>query len=103
MDQWPENDFRIHVGNLGPEVDDKMLHEAFNVFPTLAHWRVIKDKRYDTSKGYGFVSFLDPREGLKALKAMNGKYIGSRPVKVTKSTHEKRAVASAGHHGGKKR
>lgn len=101
MSDWPDNDFRIHVGNLGPDVDDRMLHEAFVIFPTLAHWRVITDKRYDKSKGYGFVSFLDPREGVKALKAMNGKYIGSRAVKVTKSTHEKRSYESNTH--GKKR
>lgn len=91
MSEWPENDFRIYVGNLGKEVDDKTLYEAFKKYPTLAHWKVIRDKRDDTPKGFGFVSFLDPREGVKALKEMNNKYIGQRPCKLTKSTHDKRS------------
>lgn len=91
MADWPENDFRIYVGNLGEEVDDKTLHDAFSSFPSLARWRVVRDKKYDLTKGFGFVSFLDPREGVKALKTMNGRYIGSRPCKLTKSTHDKRA------------
>ena len=93
--EWPENDFRIHVGNLGKEVDDKTLHDAFQKYPTLAHWKVIRDRRTDASRGYGFVSFLDPREGLKALKEMNTKYIGQRPCKLTKSTHDKRDYDSS--------
>lgn len=88
--EWPENDFRLHVGNLGNEVDDKTLHDAFQKYPSLAHWKVIKDKKYDTHKGYGFISFTDPRDGVRALKEMNGKYVGQRPCKLSKSTHDKR-------------
>ena len=36
------------------------------------------------------MSFLDPFEGLKALREMNGKYIGSRPVKLKKSDWKQR-------------
>lgn len=90
MADWPENDFRIHVGNLGNDVNDTILYEAFKKYPTLAHWKIVRDKKYDLSKGYGFVSFLDPREGVKALKEMNNKYIGQRPCKLTKSTYDKR-------------
>jgi RNA recognition motif-containing protein len=88
--EWPENDFRIHIGNLGPEVDDKVLHDAFKKYSTLAHWKVIRDKKYDLSKGFGFLSFLDPREGVKVLKEMNNKYVGQRPCKLQKSAHDKR-------------
>ena len=40
--------------------------------------------------GYGFVSFNDPIEGAKALREMNGKYIGNRPVKLRRSNWEER-------------
>lgn len=102
MADWPDNDFRIYVGNLGEEVDDKMLREAFDSFPTLARARVVRDKKYDLTKGFGFVSFLDPREGVKAMKAMNGRYIGQRPCKLSKSTHDKRAYTGPGHHKNKR-
>ncbi len=45
---------------------------------------MLREKQTGKSRGYGFVSFLDPFEGLKALREMNGRYIGSRPVKLKK-------------------
>ncbi len=43
------------------------------------------------SAGYGFVSFGDNLEGAKALKEMNGRYVGNRPCKLSKSTWDVRA------------
>ena len=40
--------------------------------------------------GYGFVRFTDPIEGAKALREMDGKYIGNRPCKLRKSTWDER-------------
>ena len=51
---------------------------------------MLREKQTGKSRGYGFVSFLDPFEGLKALREMNGKYIGSRPVKLKKSDWKER-------------
>ena len=45
--------------------------------------------------GYGFVSFSDAVEGAKALREMNGKYIGNRPCKLRKSTWEERTPNNA--------
>ena len=36
--------------------------------------------------GFGFVSFSDAAEGAKALREMDGKYIGNRPCKLRKSS-----------------
>lgn len=56
--------------------------------------KVVVDKRIGKSKGYGFVSLKDPKDFLNALKEMNNKYIGNRPVKVTKSSWKDRALDS---------
>ena len=45
--------------------------------------------------GYGFVSFSDAVEGAKALREMNGKYIGNRPCKLRKSSWEERTPTNA--------
>ena len=52
--------------------------------------QVVKDKRTKKTKGYGFVSFMDSKDFAKALKEMNGKYIGNRPCKLRKSTWDER-------------
>lgn len=39
---------------------------------------------------YGFVSLLDITEGVRAIKEMDGRYIGNRPCKLSRSTWEER-------------
>jgi len=87
---WPENDFRIFVGDLGNEVTDDMLRLAFQRYTSLQKVKVIRDKKTTKSRGFGFVSFGDPHDFIKALREMNGKYIGNRPCKLRKSSWEKR-------------
>jgi len=82
---WPKDDFRIFAGNLGNDVTDDSLKLAFSKYKTCSMARVVRDKRTGKSKGYGFVSFLDAHDFVKALKEMNGKYICNRPCKLTKS------------------
>lgn len=89
---WDPNDFRVFVGDLGPECTDQLLIGAFSKYPSFQRARVIKDKLTGKNRGYGFVSFKDPHDGVRALTEMNGKYIGNRPIKLRKSTWQERAV-----------
>ncbi|EWS72876.1 RNA-binding protein 42 (RBM42)-like RNA recognition motif protein (macronuclear) [Tetrahymena thermophila SB210] len=91
MGSWAENDYRVFCGNLGNEVTDDVLANSFKKYPSFCKARVVRDKRSQKTKGYGFVSFLDPQDFLKAMKEMNGKYVGNRPVKLMKSEWEKRS------------
>ncbi|XP_015875575.2 uncharacterized protein LOC107412328 isoform X2 [Ziziphus jujuba] len=68
--EWPENDYRLFCGDLGNEV--------------------VRDKRTGKTKGYGFVSFANPSDLAAALKEMNGKYVGNRPIKLRKSNWRER-------------
>jgi hypothetical protein len=38
--EWPENDFRIFVGDLGNEVNDEALSKAFSRYPSFAKAKV---------------------------------------------------------------
>ena len=49
--------------------------------------------------GFGFASFGDPIEGAKALREMDGKYIGNRPCKLRKSSWQVNNLASVAHLG----
>lgn len=95
------------MGDLGPEVTDQMLHQAFAPFGSLSKTRVVRDRKSNKSKGFGFVGFREPQDFLKAIREMNGrhelhhlgyclgKYIGSRPVKLKKSTWTDRIASDS--------
>ncbi|XP_008802148.1 RNA-binding protein 42-like [Phoenix dactylifera] len=87
---WPENDFRLFCGDLGNEVNDDVLTKAFARFQSFNMARVVRDKRTGKTKGYGFVSFSNASDLTAALKEMNGKYVGNRPIKLRKSTWKDR-------------
>ncbi|KAM3613632.1 uncharacterized protein V6R79_002796 [Siganus canaliculatus] len=83
--EWDTDDFRIFCGDLGNEVNDDILARAFSRYPSFLKAKVVRDKRTGKTKGYGFVSFKDPNDYVRAMREMNGKYVGSRPIKLRKS------------------
>lgn len=68
------DDFRIFCGDLGNDVTDEVLTRAFNKYPSFQRARVIRDKRSNKTKGFGFVSYKDPQDFIRAMKEMNGEY-----------------------------
>ena len=90
--EWDPAHFRIFVGNLAGEVTDESLLKAFSRWPSAHKAKVIRDKRTTKSKGFGFVSFTDGDDYFQAAREMQGKYIGSHPVLIRRSTTEIKAV-----------
>lgn len=87
---WDSNDYRIFCGDLGNEVNDDLLHKAFSKYSSLDKVKVIRDKFSLKSRGYGFVSFKNCDDFIAAMREMNGKYVGNRPIKLRKSTWKDR-------------
>ncbi|KAI0244010.1 RNA-binding protein 42, partial [Massospora cicadina] len=71
LTDWDPNDFRLFAGDLGNEVNDETLRRAFEKYPGFIKAKVVRDKRTDKSKGYGFISFSDAGDFVKAWKEMN--------------------------------
>ncbi|KAM7382339.1 hypothetical protein PAMP_002076 [Pampus punctatissimus] len=90
--EWDTDDFRIFCGDLGNEVNDDILARAFSRYPSFLKAKVVRDKRTGKTKGYGFVSFKDPNDYVRAMREMNGKYVGSRPIKLRKSMWKDRNI-----------
>ena len=67
------DDFRVFCGDLGNEVTDEILARTFSKYPSLLKAKVVRDKKTNKSKGYGFLSFKDPNDFVKAMREMNGK------------------------------
>ncbi|KAH0673479.1 hypothetical protein KY284_024566 [Solanum tuberosum] len=62
------DDFRLFCGNRGNEVNDDVLSKTFSRFPN-----------------FNMARFFQPSDLVVALKEMNGKYVGNRPVQLRKS------------------
>ncbi|XP_075244218.1 uncharacterized protein LOC142338377 [Convolutriloba macropyga] len=89
---WDLSDFRVFCGDLGNEVTDEHLRRAFSNYPSLQKVKVVRDKRTNKTKGYGFLSFSDSNDYVRAMKEMNGKYVGNRPIKLRKSSWQERDI-----------
>ena len=95
LDEWPENDFRMFCGDLGNEVTDEILANAFRKYPTFQKARVLRDKRTGKTKGYGFISFKEADDYIKSMREMNGKYVGNRPIRLKKSNWKDRNIENS--------
>ncbi|KAG8320882.1 RNA-binding protein 42 [Homalodisca vitripennis] len=71
--EWEEDDFRLFCGDLGNDVTDEVLTRAFSKYTSFLKAKVVRDKRTNKTKGFGFVSFKDPQDFIRATKEMNGK------------------------------
>lgn len=66
------DDFRLFCGDLGNDVTDEVLTRAFSKYSSFLKAKVVRDKRTNKTKGFGFVSFKDPQDFIRATKEMNG-------------------------------
>jgi RNA recognition motif-containing protein len=73
-------------------VTDEVLVRTFSRYPSFVRAKVIRDKKSNKTKGFGFVSFKDPSDFTRAMKELNGKYVGSRPIKLRKSNWKDRNI-----------
>ncbi|GAA5876846.1 hypothetical protein JCM3774_000790 [Rhodotorula dairenensis] len=90
--EWDPAHFRLFIGDLDPAISDDAFRSAFSRFPSFVKSKVVRDKYTNKGKGYGFVSYSDPEDFLKAWKEMNGKYVGTRPVTIKKANAGVKAV-----------
>lgn len=109
--------FRLFIGDLDPAISDDLFQQAFAKWPSFVKSKVVRDKYTNKGKGFGFVSYSDPEDFLKAWKEMNGtwrralplipppeptpsaratptgKYVGTRPVTIKKATSGVQSVS----------
>jgi RNA recognition motif-containing protein len=62
----------LFCGDLGNEVTDESLARAFQKYPSFLKAKVIRDRRTSKTRGYGFVSFKNSEDFIKAMREMNG-------------------------------
>ncbi len=75
----------IYVGNLPYGIGDEDLKTLFTEFGEVETAKVIKDRYSGQSKGFGFVEMPSNSDADKAIKALNGKRMNDRNLKVNQA------------------
>jgi splicing factor 3B subunit 4 len=73
----------IFVGNLDPEIDEKALYDVFGSFGVIVNTPKVMREDTGISKGYAFLGYDSFDSSDAAIAAMNGQYLGGRPIHVT--------------------
>lgn len=73
----------LFIGNLSPEVDEKVLFDTFSAFGgILGPPKIMRDAETTESKGAGFVSFETFAQSDLALECMNGQFLCGNVITV---------------------
>jgi len=73
----------IFIGNLDPDVDEKLLYDTFSAFGGInQNPKIMCDQESGLSKGYGFISFDGFEASDLAIECMNGQYLANRMIQV---------------------
>jgi len=86
----------LYVKNLDDSINDEKLQDLFAEFGTITSCKVMRDPN-GISRGSGFVAFSTSEEASRALDAMNGKMVVSKPlyVALAQRKEERRARLQA--------
>lgn len=74
----------IFIGNLDPEVDEKLLYDTFSAFGVILQTpKIMRDPETGNSKGFAFINFASFEASDSAMDAMNWQYLCNRPITVS--------------------
>merc|ERR1712168_1464158 len=74
----------LFIGNLDPEVDEKLLYDTFSAFGVILQTpKIMRDPDTGNSKGFAFINYSSFEAADAALEAMNGQYLCNRPITIS--------------------
>ena len=87
IEKW-KTIMNIFVGNLAFSVTQADLESLFEKFGTVQSAKLITDRETGRSRGFGFVE-MDDADADAAIKALNGKDMDGRALKVNQAEDRK--------------
>ncbi|GAA5882624.1 hypothetical protein JCM16303_002078 [Sporobolomyces ruberrimus] len=73
----------LFIGNLDPNVDERMLYDTFMAFGVLVQpAKISRDQATGASKGFGFVSYDSFEASDSAVESMNNQFLMNKPITV---------------------
>jgi splicing factor 3B subunit 4 len=74
----------LFIGNLDPEVDEKLLYDTFSAFGVILQTpKIMRDPETGNSKGFAFINFASFDASDAAMEAMNGQYLCNRAITIS--------------------
>ena len=74
----------VFIGNLDPEIDEKLLYDIFSAFGVILQTpKIMRDPDTGNSKGFAFINFASFDASDAAIEAMNGQHLCNRAISVS--------------------
>ncbi|XP_051127078.1 uncharacterized protein LOC127248663 [Andrographis paniculata] len=74
----------LFIGNLDPDVDEKLLYDTFSAFGVIVtNPKIMRDPDTGNSRGFGFISYDSFEASDAAIETMNGQYLCNRQITVS--------------------
>ncbi|CAH0390628.1 unnamed protein product [Bemisia tabaci] len=74
----------VFIGNLDPEVDEKLLYDTFSAFGVILQTpKIMRDPDTGNSKGFAFINYASFDASDAAIESMNSQHLCNRPVSVS--------------------
>ncbi|MDB5397407.1 MAG: hypothetical protein JWM91_4913, partial [Rhodospirillales bacterium] len=90
---------KLYVGNLAFSMTSEELGGLFGEHGKVVSAKVITERETGRSRGFGFVEYDSPTAGENAIRELNGKNIGGRPL-VVREAEDRREGGGGGGGGG---
>jgi len=91
---------KLFVGGLSWGTDDHGLRAAFENFGEIEEAKVILERDTGRSRGFGFVTFVNPDSGQVAIDKMNGSELDGRTLNVNEAQDRRDRRPRKGGFGG---
>ncbi|KAK1645280.1 hypothetical protein QYE76_063085 [Lolium multiflorum] len=80
-----KEDGRIFVGGLSFHTDERKLSDAFRRFGKVVDAQIMLERHTNRHRGFGFVTFSDPRAVEEAINDMHNKELDGRTISVNRA------------------
>ena len=94
---------KLFVGGISWNTSEASLREAFEQFGEVAEATIVMDRDTGRSRGFGFVTFNEEADALKAVEQLNGTELDGRTIRVDQANERPRGGGGGGGGGGRDR
>ena len=77
---------RIFFANIRYDITEETLKPFFGAVGPVTHVKIIRDSFSGQSKGYGFATYADSMYATNALRALDGRSVEGRPIRLDDAT-----------------